>query len=90
VFASAISSPSIILSSTVPSKTLPSFGGKLTDSFSCNASFHKFCYGLAELPSEDFFCDVCLATNDPSSRKVSKGSSKNKKNASSSFLKSNR
>ncbi len=61
----------------------------MNHSFSCNASFHKFCYGLAELPSEDFFCDICLATNDPNSRKVAKGSSKNKKNNVNSFLKSN-
>jgi len=49
----------------------------------CNASFHKFCYGLPELPSEDFFCDVCLATNDPSTRKAIKGSNTKVKKSSS-------
>ncbi|KAL4463963.1 hypothetical protein ABPG74_005900 [Tetrahymena malaccensis] len=26
----------------------------------CSASFHQFCYGIKEIPHDDFLCDLCL------------------------------
>ena len=25
----------------------------------CNASFHKYCYGIEKIPENDFYCDTC-------------------------------
>lgn len=27
--------------------------------YSCNASFHKYCYGISEIPSSDYYCNGC-------------------------------
>jgi PHD-finger len=42
---------------------------------SCDISFHQYCYGIFELPTSDFYCDICVHTNT----KKKTASSKNRR-----------
>ncbi|KAL4510577.1 hypothetical protein ABPG72_004731 [Tetrahymena utriculariae] len=38
----------------------------------CSASFHQFCYGIKEIPHDDFLCDLCLFRQSQAQKEMSK------------------